>query len=153
MPPLCALGPIARVCVFAYSSAIRKRLGFFPIQAGARPRPDHVLPDFGSRYLGGSGCFSPFALLPAGRPRRRFGAMSSTVRPYSVINPWIWAIMAATSVALTSSSFAYNACFCAMSCLYVAMSSSLRSCWVVNSNSNWLGQNNLGLFQFITANA
>jgi hypothetical protein len=50
---------------------------FFPSQAGARPRPVHVAPDLGSKYLAGRAVLAlgaAFSWAPAaGRPRRRFG--------------------------------------------------------------------------------
>ncbi|SOZ08774.1 hypothetical protein CT19431_MP80176 [Cupriavidus taiwanensis] len=92
-----------------------------PSQAGARPRPDQVLPVLGSMYFGGRAAAGLRALLPAGRPRLRRGRMSSAVRPYSVISSRILSITPATSFARTSFSLASSASFSARSCLYVAI--------------------------------
>lgn len=71
------------ICGTTSARAPRKRFGFLPNQAGARPRPDQVLPLLGSIYLGGNAAFTdaPPSFF-GGRPRRRVPAISSGVSPY-----------------------------------------------------------------------
>ncbi|KGR97454.1 hypothetical protein DM45_2989 [Burkholderia mallei] len=81
-------------CQAADIQPIKKRSRFLPtIQCGGLPRPLHVLPDFGSRYLAGSGPFF------GGRPRRARSAnpKSCAVSPYSAILPCNSATTAAIS--------------------------------------------------------
>src|SRR5437868_4499427 len=75
----------------SHACSIKNLLRFLPSQPAARPRPDQVAPVFGSIYIGGKADFAlpaavPLATAPGTRPRRRFGAMSSTVSSYSAIS-------------------------------------------------------------------
>src|SRR5260370_35132840 len=65
--------------IMLHQSLMRNRSRFLSlIQAGSRPRPDHVAPVVGSRYLAATLVFSVEV-----EPRRARPNTSFSVRPYS----------------------------------------------------------------------